>query len=63
VLSNAKKTVKDLSFLVEKSNSKVKPQMRDIEMLKKLRRREERALAVRNIGSYQRAGICETGVV
>jgi len=57
VLSNAKKTVKDLSFLVEKSNSKVKPQMRDIEMLKKLRRREERALAVRNIGSYQYADV------
>jgi hypothetical protein len=57
VLSNAKKTVKDLSLLVEKSNSKVKPQMRDIEMLKKLRRREERALAVRNIGSYQYADV------
>jgi hypothetical protein len=57
VLSNAKKTVKDLSLLIEKSNSKVKPQMRDIEMLKKSRRREERALALRNIGSYQYADV------
>jgi hypothetical protein len=57
VLSNAKKTVKDLSLLTEKPNSKAKPQMRDIEMLKKSRRREERALAVRNIESYQYADV------
>ncbi|XP_059451688.1 protein PLASTID MOVEMENT IMPAIRED 2-like isoform X2 [Corylus avellana] len=56
-LSNAKKTVKDLSLLIENPNSKAKPQVRDIEMLKKSRRREERALAVRNIESYQYADV------
>ncbi|XP_059435916.1 protein PLASTID MOVEMENT IMPAIRED 2-like [Corylus avellana] len=56
-LSNAKKTVKDLSLLIEKSNSKAKAQMQDIEMLNKSRRREERALAVRNIESYQYAEV------
>ena len=57
MLSNAKKTVKDLSLLTEKPNSKAKPQMRDIEMLKKSKRREERTLAVRNIESCQYADV------
>jgi len=49
--------VKDLSLLIEKSNLKAKVQMRDIEMLNKSRRNEERALAVRNMESYQYAEV------
>lgn len=56
-LTNANKTVKELSFLVEESSSKAKAQMRDVETLKKSGRREERALAVRNIESYQYAEV------
>jgi hypothetical protein len=49
--------VKDLSLLIEKSNLKANAQMRDIEMLNKSRRNEERALAVRNMESYQYAEV------
>jgi hypothetical protein len=56
-LSNAKKTVKELSLLIEKSNSKAKVQTQDIEKLNKSRRREEWALAVENTESSQYAEV------
>lgn len=52
-LSNAKNTVKDLSLLIEDSNTKAKAQVRDIETLKEIGRREERALDGRYIENYQ----------
>ncbi|XP_075674067.1 protein PLASTID MOVEMENT IMPAIRED 2 isoform X1 [Castanea sativa] len=52
-LSNAKKTVKDLSVLTDELNTKAKAQMQDVEMLKKSGRCDEGALAGRNIESYQ----------
>ncbi|KAB1211241.1 Protein PLASTID MOVEMENT IMPAIRED 2 [Morella rubra] len=56
-LSKAKKTVKELSLLIEKSNSKAKTLVRDIKALNKQRRREERTSVVRNIESNQHAEV------
>ncbi|KAG2715034.1 hypothetical protein I3760_03G057700 [Carya illinoinensis] len=56
-LSNAKKTVKDLSLLIEKSNSKAKAKVRDIEMLKKSRRRNARTMTTGDIESDQYAEV------
>ncbi|XP_022759286.1 protein PLASTID MOVEMENT IMPAIRED 2-like [Durio zibethinus] len=51
-LFSARKTVKDLASMIEESNFKAKARMRDIESLRKNRNLEQKALAVRSIGSY-----------
>ncbi|KAF5479940.1 hypothetical protein F2P56_000721 [Juglans regia] len=56
-LSNAKKTVKDMSSLIEKSNLKAKAKVRDIEMLKKSRRRDARTVTIGDIESDRYAEV------
>ncbi|KAK9272160.1 hypothetical protein L1049_002531 [Liquidambar formosana] len=57
-LHNAKKTVKDLTFMIEESGLKARAQTRDLEKLKKPGRREEEwALAVGKGENYQYAEV------
>ncbi|XP_021296854.1 protein PLASTID MOVEMENT IMPAIRED 2 isoform X2 [Herrania umbratica] len=56
-LFSARETVKDLASIIEESNFKAKAKMRDIESLRKSGNREEKALVVRSIESYQYAEV------
>jgi len=56
-LSEAKRKVKDLALQIEQSNLKVKAQMRDMDMLKKLIKHEDKALVVGSAESHQYAEV------
>lgn len=56
-LSEAKRTVKELVLQIEKSNLKVKAQVRDMERLNKLSKRQDMALIVGSDESHQYAEV------
>ncbi|XP_011035106.1 PREDICTED: protein PLASTID MOVEMENT IMPAIRED 2-like isoform X2 [Populus euphratica] len=56
-LSEAKRKVKDLALQIEQSNLKVKARMRDMDMLKKLIKHEDKALIVGSAESHQYAEV------
>ncbi|KAF9683957.1 hypothetical protein SADUNF_Sadunf04G0067900 [Salix dunnii] len=56
-LSEAKRKVKDLALRIEQSNLKVKARMRDVDMLKKLIKHEDKALIVWSAEGHQFAGV------
>ncbi|QHO09769.1 hypothetical protein HN51_068197 [Arachis hypogaea] len=56
-LSNAKKTVKSLSSLIEESSNKAKMQMRDIETLEKRRKNQNGALVVKRNEHHEYANV------